>query len=527
MPQAIGRFQLIEKIAVGGMGEVWLAKPMGEDRLVVVKRLLEHLKDDHDLVSLFLDEARIAIGLVHPNIAQIYELGEDKGDYFLVMEFVHGRPFSEVLSTSVKEKDGMPVALMCRVLADAAHALDFAHTAKAPNGSPLNLIHRDVSPQNVLIAYDGSVKLIDFGVAKASTKVNRTATGIIRGKHAYMSPEQAYGKPLDARSDVFGLGIVLWEALCNERLFRRRSPIETLKAVVGAPIEAPSKKDKRVPKALDAIVLKALAREKDARFSGAGEFAQALEQFLVHKRLPASTAHLGAFMVDLFPKDAKRDYADLGPEYDVTAAEIRPIDSPLRVPKLRVIERAPLERFIRELTLAQQTSGVLFNGLSVAVLRLLGPAFDPRVRRVAVEPKQYIDALTYPTADFLRMLWKAADFVAASTDSADEAFEQLGQVGAAAWLEGPSAELVQTIAGSTPGAFVEPFLKTLAPMLVPGERTVLKATQKKVTLRTLKDAVPPAWLGGLIAGLLKGLHKVSVKVQVSVDGDAAEVRLAW
>ncbi|HEY0882226.1 MAG TPA: serine/threonine-protein kinase, partial [Archangium sp.] len=263
MVQTLGKYQLVKKLAVGGMGEVWLARqkgPVGFEKLVVVKTLLQHLREDQEFVNMFFDEARIAAVLNHPNIAQIYDLGEDKGEYFIAMEYVHGLSLRDVVVAALEKGNGMPIALKCRVIADAAAALDFAHATKTPSGQPLDLIHRDVSPQNILVGFNGAVKLIDFGVAKAANKLVRTATGIIKGKYAYMSPEQAYGKQLDGRSDVFGLGTVFWEILCTERLFKRDNETETLQAVVGAEIHPPSMLDRTVPKTLDPIVLKALTR---------------------------------------------------------------------------------------------------------------------------------------------------------------------------------------------------------------------------------------------------------------------------
>ncbi len=303
MQENFGRYQLVKKLATGGMGQIYLARhigPGGFEKRVVVKRILPHLSEDEDFIHMFFDEARIAAHLNHPNIAQIYELGEVDSIHYIAMEYVHGENLRAVALHALDRLGGMPLALKCRVLADAAAGLDFAHRVKNSAGRPLGLIHRDVSPQNVLIGFNGNVKLIDFGVAKAAGKMSVTMTGAIKGKYAYMSPEQASGEELDWRSDIFGLGIVFYETLTHERLFKRENDAATLKAIINDKVPPPSTVVKGVPKAIDAIVLKALSKKRQERFQSAGEFQLALEEFLVQQRLPATNAHLSAFMRELY-----------------------------------------------------------------------------------------------------------------------------------------------------------------------------------------------------------------------------------
>ncbi|MFY0528947.1 serine/threonine-protein kinase [Archangium gephyra] len=256
------------------MGQVFLARqkgPVGFQKLLVVKRLLPHLSEDTDFIKMFLDEARIAGILNHPNIAQIYELGDVDGVLYIAMEYVQGEAVSQVNARANQRKGGLPLGLKCRIIADAAAGLDHAHQARSPSGRKLGLIHRDVSPQNVLVGFNGNVKLIDFGVAKVSNKLSHTVVGTIKGKHAYMSPEQARDEELDARSDVYGLGIVFYELLTSQRLFKRESDMATLKAVVGAKVIPPSEAVPGIPRSLDAVVMKALARRREERFQSAGE----------------------------------------------------------------------------------------------------------------------------------------------------------------------------------------------------------------------------------------------------------------
>ncbi len=303
MPESFGRYQLLRRLALGGMGEVFLARQVGAggfEKLLVVKRILPHLSEDEDFIEMLFDEARIAAALNHPNISQIFDLGEVEGVFYIAMEYIHGDSLRKVNARADEELGGLPLALKCRIIADAAAGLDFAHRAKTATGRPLGLIHRDISPQNILIGFNGSVKLIDFGVAKAAGKISNTLTGTIKGKYAYMSPEQARGEELDHRSDIFGLGTVFYEVLTSTRLFKRESDTATLKAVVGAKILPPSQVVKGLPRALDAIVLKALARERTARYQTMGELQLDLEDFLVRERLPGTLAHLAAFMRELF-----------------------------------------------------------------------------------------------------------------------------------------------------------------------------------------------------------------------------------
>ena len=310
--ETFGRYELMKKLAAGGMGQVYLARqkgPVGFQKLLVVKRLLPHLSEDDEFIQMFLDEARIAALLNHPNIAQIYDLGEVDGIYYIAMEYVHGEAIAEVHKRAMQRKGTMPVALKCRVISDAAAGLDAAHHARSPSGRKLGLIHRDVSPQNVLVGFNGSVKIIDFGVAKAAGKLSQTTAGQIKGKHAYMSPEQAKGEPLDHRSDVFGLGTVFYELLTGTRLFKRESEMATLKAVVGAKIPPPSEVVPSIPKALDAVVIKALARNRDERFATAGDMQLAIEDFLFKQQQPSTTAHLAGFMREIYAEELEEEFS--------------------------------------------------------------------------------------------------------------------------------------------------------------------------------------------------------------------------
>jgi serine/threonine-protein kinase len=297
-----GRYQLLKKIASGGMGQVLLAKKGQDDfeKLVVLKRILPHLVEDEEFFTMFRDEAKITMRLDHPNIARINEFGVEGGVHYIEMEYVAGEDMRRIEKRAAAVGKGIPIGVIIRIIADAAAGLDFAHKARDAKGAPLNLVHRDVSPQNVLVGFDGSVKLIDFGVAKAAGRSQHTATGILKGKFPYMSPEQAQGDELDCRSDVFALGIVLWEQLTGRRLFKGENDLATQRLVRACQVPAPSSVEPSVPTGLDPIALKALAKEPKDRYPDAAELRNALEDFALQNAIPTSASNLSSFMQELY-----------------------------------------------------------------------------------------------------------------------------------------------------------------------------------------------------------------------------------
>jgi len=213
--QAFGKYQLIKRLATGGMAEVWLAKQTGIEgfnRHVVIKQILPHLAEDPEFVQMFLNEAKIASRFNHPNIAQIYDLGAENGSYFIAMEFIHGEDLGKVMRRAWTSGQWVARHIALRIVADTCQGLYYAHTRIDEQGRPLKVVHRDISPQNILISFDGAVKLVDFGIAKAADQVSLTKSGAIKGKFAYMAPEQAGGKAIDGRTDIFALGLVLYES---------------------------------------------------------------------------------------------------------------------------------------------------------------------------------------------------------------------------------------------------------------------------------------------------------------------------
>jgi hypothetical protein len=301
-PTLFGRYQLLEPLAKGGMAEVFKAKLVaaaGTEKLLCIKRVLPQLTHNRDFISLFVKEARIALPLTHGNITQVFDFGEQDGVYYLAMEYIAGQNLYEVLKR-VREVDrtlDLPASL--HIAAEVCKGLHYAHTFTDPKGQPQVVVHRDVTPHNILISYNGEVKLTDFGIALAATKV-ASEDGVIRGKACYLSPEQADAHPGMPRSDIFSLGVVLYEMLTGIRPFEADGEAETLRRVREAQVEPPSQLNKEVDSSIDAIVLKALARNPDERYPRAGDMQVALGQIL-HKRWPDFTAeHLSTAMKDLF-----------------------------------------------------------------------------------------------------------------------------------------------------------------------------------------------------------------------------------
>jgi serine/threonine-protein kinase len=274
------KYRTVRRLAVGGMGEIFLAREQGRlSRLVVIKKMLPQVASSTESVEMFVDEARIISHLAHPNICQILELGVEKdGLPFLVLEYVRGESVAALWDRAYTQKDRVPIAMTLRIIAEAARALHFAHEATDADGKPLRIIHRDVTPHNLMVTLDGDVKLMDFGVARADNQQHRTDTGQIKGKIAYMSPEQLRGKALDRRADVFALGVMLWELTLNRRLFRGADEIETLRKAADGVVPRPTSIDPTYPPALEEIVLRALAAKRDERTASAGELATALTE---------------------------------------------------------------------------------------------------------------------------------------------------------------------------------------------------------------------------------------------------------
>jgi len=309
IPQTIGPYTVVERISAGGMAEVYKAKMYGVEgfeRLVAIKRILPHIASDPDFIAMFQAEAKLAVQLTHGNIAQIYKLGRHEDSFYIALEFVDGRDIAALLDYSQKRNKPIPLHYACYIIARVCEGLDYAHHKRGKDGEPLNVIHRDVSPPNILVSYEGEVKLIDFGLAKAASSSIHTQAGIIKGKLAYMSPEQVRGEKLDLRSDVFAVGIVFFELLTGQRLFRKNSDLETYQSVRDCAIPTPSAVNPQIPARLEAILLQVLARDPANRFQTAGELQNAIKEFMFRSSLTTRSEQLGLWMRKIFQKRKKR-----------------------------------------------------------------------------------------------------------------------------------------------------------------------------------------------------------------------------
>jgi serine/threonine-protein kinase len=275
----IGRYEILTQLSVGGMAELFLAfhsGPGGFRKFVVIKRILPDARANENYVKMFFDEARVTAALNHPNIAQVFDLGDDNGPY-LAMEFIAGQNLNQVSAACLKKKRTLPIGFSMTVCRDLCLALHHAHTFVDPAGKPFPIIHRDVAQKNVMVTYDGVVKLLDFGIAKSHNSLGRTSVGMVKGTTGYMSPEQVRGEALDGRSDLFSAGVMLHEMLTGRRLFAANTEAEEMERILYAPIPRPVELDSHIPQRISDVVMQALARNRNERFANARAMAKAVE----------------------------------------------------------------------------------------------------------------------------------------------------------------------------------------------------------------------------------------------------------
>ncbi len=343
-PSRFGKYLLLDRIAVGGMAEVFVAKAFGVEgfeRLLAIKKILPTMGEDPEFISMFVDEARIAVQLSHANIVQILELGKHDENLYIAMEYIAGRDVRQVLERFRKRGRPMPVPQACLIIAKVCEALDYAHRKHDAQGRALGIVHRDVSPQNVLVSYEGDIKLIDFGIAKAESRLQKTQAGILKGKFSYMSPEQVRGLPIDHRSDVFAVGVVLWELLTGEKLFTGDSDFAVLEKVRQGLVPPPRQLNPAIPETLQNVVLKALAAESNVRYQWASELHDDLMRFCVVGDMMYGSRQLAEWMREEFTVECEREQERLRVWMSATLDGDEPTP-PTRLPPERKEPVAPL-----------------------------------------------------------------------------------------------------------------------------------------------------------------------------------------
>jgi eukaryotic-like serine/threonine-protein kinase len=304
-PRPFGKYLLLRQLAIGGMAEVYLARqsgPAGFEKECVIKRILPSLAVDQQFVNMFLDEARIAARLSHPNIVQIFDLGSiGEGDYFLAMEHVHGVDMQQIEEAEHSRGGRIPLAIAVRICSNVAEGLEHAHRATDARGNPLGLVHRDVTPSNVIVSFDGVAKILDFGIAKAVAKKGRTEVGVIKGKIPYMSPEQVQGESLDSRSDVFSLGTMLYELTTGHKPFDGEGPADLSMKILHDEPAPPEFYVEHYPRGLTEVVQRAMSKRPAERWQSARDLHEALEEFLLQSGIRTTSHDVAAYLDGLFP----------------------------------------------------------------------------------------------------------------------------------------------------------------------------------------------------------------------------------
>jgi serine/threonine-protein kinase len=303
---AFGKYTLIDRIAVGGMAEIFLAKQAGVEgfeKLLALKKIRPHLSGHENFVGMFLNEAKLAALLTHPNIVQIYDLGRVGESFFIAMEYVSGRDMSRVVPKCAALQIPLPIEYALKIASSTLEALYYAHNKTDASGNPLHIVHRDVTPENILVAYTGAVKIADFGIAKATSQLdtrNETRAGEIKGKLAYMSPEQCMGKDIDHRSDIFSLGVVLYEWLTGFRLFSGDNDMAVMNNIIEGKIYPPSYFKGTIPEVIETIIMKALEKDRKKRYQSAWDMQFDIDSFLSSNEFTPSNVHLANFMQQIF-----------------------------------------------------------------------------------------------------------------------------------------------------------------------------------------------------------------------------------
>jgi serine/threonine-protein kinase len=403
-PQRIGRYELCFELASGGMASVYLARidgASGFEKLVALKRIHPHLAKEKGYVDMFLDEARIASRITHSNVCSVFDFGEADGEHYIAMEYLVGEPLSRLMSRAAGNQGHRRSPLlplrMARIIADACEGLHAAHELKDANGDLLNVVHRDVSPRNLFVTYDGAVQVVDFGIASANQRLHHTAAGKVKGTFAYMAPEQLTAHSIDRRVDIWALGVTLWEMLAVKRLFKRDTTASTVHSVLYDEISPPSEHRSQVPEELDRIVLKALQRDPKDRWRTAREMGKALRQFLGTQKELMGPAELSEWMGEVFPQGEARksqlmEIARMASTSLPTMPQANDVDATLTATDVRLTAATeiPAPRSRRRKLLAASVLGAL------TVLVAIAFGIDESGTQVAVDEAADVEASTPP-----------------------------------------------------------------------------------------------------------------------------------
>jgi serine/threonine-protein kinase len=310
MQQQYGKYVLLDRLAIGGMAEIFLARQTGLEgfeKPVVLKRIRPHLSDKKSFVKMFLNEAKLAAQLNHHNVVQILDLGKVGDSYFIAMEYLFGRDMRRVVPKAELQGISFPIVYACKIASQVLEGLFYAHQKTDARGMPLGIVHRDVTPENIFVTFDGGVKILDFGIAKAANIVEQTRAGEIKGKLSYMSPEQCAGRSLDHRSDLFSIGVVLYEWVTGFKLFTGESDVAVLKSITDGKIYRPSYFKADVPEAVEQILMRALEKNPDDRYQSAWEMQFELDRFLANNEFTPSNNHLATFVKQLFADETEAE----------------------------------------------------------------------------------------------------------------------------------------------------------------------------------------------------------------------------
>jgi serine/threonine-protein kinase len=381
VPSNLGKYRLVAELGSGGMARVFLAVMRGRggfNKLVVLKVPRAQVASDPDRLAMFIDEARIAARLSHPNVVQTFEVIHESTLDIIVMEYLDGYTLSDLIARVHKQKRSPPRALLLKIISEALTGLHYAHSAKDFDGTPLNLVHRDISPQNIFLTFDGQVKLLDFGIAKAETQTHETEVGAFKGKVRYMPREQLAGADMDRRTDIFAVGAMLWEIAVGDRLWRKKSDVEVMSAIIAGEIPSARATNAAVSEALDAIIMKALAADKRDRYSDCLELQREIEDYLAANGDAPSLREIAAYLEDLFAEPRAKRQKII--EEQLKTADLRSDEEPARLPSL-----APPSEMQPQS--GSGSSGVSSSAYIIAAGTLASPGADAGAPNVALSKK--------------------------------------------------------------------------------------------------------------------------------------------